>query len=199
MRSRLFAPLCGLLVVSGLSGCAPFMGGNLPTRSTEAQQQLYASKAWTLEGRIAVKSGNEGWSANLYWEHDGGQERLRLYGPFGQGAVSIILQNQMIYINEGNGVVNSSRDPEELLTRKLGFSVPLGSLRYWVLGLPAPDISYQAELDDKGGLKGFQQQAWVLGFENFENVGNFVMPQKMTIQGSQVRLRLVVDEWVFKN
>ncbi len=175
------------------------MGGNLPPRSTEAQQQLYAIKAWTLEGRIAVKSGNEGWSANLFWEHDGGQERLRLYGPFGQGAVSIILQNQMIYINEGNGVVNSSRDPEELLTRKLGFSVPLGSLRYWVLGLPAPDISYQAELDDKGGLKGFQQQAWVLGFENFENVGNFVMPQKMTIQGSQVRLRLVVDEWVFKN
>ena len=199
MRSRLLAPVCGLLVVSGLSGCATFMGGNLLPRSTEAQQQLYASKAWTLEGRIAVKSGNEGWSANLFWEHDGGQERLRLYGPFGQGAVSIILQNQMIYINEGNGVVNSSRDPEELLTRKLGFSVPLGSLRYWVLGLPAPDISYQAELDDKGGLKGFQQQAWVLGFENFENVGNFVMTQKMTIQGSQVRLRLVVDEWVFKN
>ena len=67
-----------------------------------------------------------------------------------------------------------------------------------MLGLPAPDNQYRAELDDKGGLKGFEQQAWMLGFESFESVGNFVMPKKMTIQGNQVRLRLVVDQWVFK-
>ncbi len=199
MRNRLVVPVCGLLIAYGLGGCAPFVGRGISPRSTEVRQQLYAIKNWTLDGRIAVKAGKEGWNANLFWEHDGGQERLRIYGPFSQGAVSIILQNHMVYIDEGNGIVTSSRDPDDLLKKRLGFSVPLGSLRFWVLGLPAPDMEYRAELDDKGGLKGFEQQAWVLGFENFENVGNFVMPQKMTIQGNQVRLRLVVDEWVFKN
>ena len=198
MRNKLLVPVCGLLIIAGLSGCATFFGAGQTPRLTQFQEKLYAVKNWTLDGRIAVKAGQEGWNANLFWEHDVGQDRLRIYGPFSQGAVSIILQGHMVYINEGNGIVTSSHDPDDLLQKRLGFSVPLSSLRFWVLGLPAPDNQYRAELDDKGGLKGFEQQAWVLGYESFENVDNFVMPKKMTIQGNQVRLRLVVDQWVFK-
>ena len=199
MRNKLLVPVCGLLIIAGLNGCATFFGAGQTPRLTQFQEKLYAVKNWTLDGRIAVKAGKEGWNANLFWEHDGGQDRLRISGPFSQGAVSIILQGQSVYINEGNGTAISSHDPDDLLQKRLGFSVPLGSLRFWVLGLPAPDKDYRAELDDEGGLKGFEQQAWVLGFENYETLGNFVMPKKMTIQGNQVRLRLVVDEWVFKN
>jgi len=175
------------------------MGGAVAPRLTEVQRQLYSVNAWKLEGRIAVKAGNEGWNANLFWEHEGGQDRLRIYGPFSQGAVSIIVQSDLVYINEGNGVVTSSSDPDDLLKKKLGFAVPLRSLRYWVLGLPAPDIDYQAKVDAEGGFTGFEQHAWVLGFENFEKVANFIMPQKITIQGNAVRLKLVVDEFVIKN
>jgi outer membrane lipoprotein LolB len=199
MKQRGFAPVCALLIAAGLTGCAPFMGGAVAPRLPEAQQQLYRIKAWKLEGRIAVKSGNEGWNANLFWEHEDGQDRLRIYGPFSQGAVSIIVQSDLVYINEGNGVVSSSRDPDDLLKKRLGFTVPLRSMRYWVLGLPAPDTEYHAETDGKGGFKGFEQQSWMLDFTSFENVGQFVMPQKMTIRGNAVSLKLVVDEWVFKN
>jgi len=188
-----------LLIASSLTGCAPFMGWAVAPRLTEVQRQLYSVNAWKLEGRIAVKAGDEGWNANLFWEHEGGQDRLRIYGPFSQGAVSIIVQSDLVYINEGNGVVTRSSDPDDLLKKKLGFAVPLRSLRYWVLGLPAPDIDYQAKVDAEGGFTGFEQQAWVLGFENFEKVANFIMPQKITILGNVVRLKLVVDEFVIKN
>lgn len=188
-----------MLIASSLTGCAPFMGWAVAPRLTEVQRQLYSVNAWKLEGRIAVKAGDEGWNANLFWEHEGGQDRLRIYGPFSQGAVSIIVQSDLVYINEGNGVVTRSSDPDDLLKKKLGFAVPLRSLRYWVLGLPAPDIDYQAKVDAEGGFTGFEQQAWVLGFENFEKVANFIMPQKITILGNVVRLKLVVDEFVIKN
>jgi len=199
MFSKFYRPVCALLIASSLTGCAPFMGGAVAPRLTEVQRPLYSVNAWKLEGRIAVKAGNEGWNANLFWEHEGGQDRLRIYGPFSQGAVSIIVQSDLVYINEGNGVVTSSSDPDDLLKKKLGFVVPLRSLRYWVLGLPAPDIDYQAKVDAEGGFTGFEQQAWVLGFENFEKVANFIMPQKITILGNVVRLKLVVDEFVIKN
>jgi outer membrane lipoprotein LolB len=195
-RNRLFVPVYALLIAAGLSGCAPFMGDAVAPRLPEAQQQLYRINAWKLEGRIAVKAGNEGWNANLFWEHEDGQDRLRIYGPFSQGAVSIIVQSDLVYINEGNGVVSSSREPDALLKKKLGFTVPLRSMRYWVLGLPAPDTDYHAQADGKGG---FEQQGWALDFTRFEHVGQFVMPQKMTIRGNAVSLKLVVDEWVFKN
>lgn len=200
MRHRLPLPVCALILASGMSGCAIFSGaGAVAPRLSETQQQLYGIKTWNLEGRIAVKAGNEGWNANLSWAHEDGQDRLLIAGPFSQGAVSIIVQRELVYINEGNGAVTRSHDPDKLLKQKLGFTVPLHSLRYWVLGLPAPETEYQAKLNDRGGLKGFIQQSWALDFEKFEPIGNYVMPQKITIQGNDVRLKLVVDEWTFKN
>ena len=68
-----------------------------------------------------------------------------------------------------------------------------------MLGLPAPDIDYQAELDASGNLKGFQQQEWSLVFESFDTVGGFIVPRKMSIQRDDVRLKLIADDWVFKN
>ncbi len=198
MRNGLLAPLGALLLLASLTGCAPFINGAVSPQLTEVRQQLYQVKNWKLEGRIAVKVGNEGWNANLFWEHEDQQDRLRIYGPFSQGAVSIIVQNDLVYINEGNGITSSSPDADALLKAKLGFTVPLRSLRFWVLGLPAPETGYHAELDATGGLKGFEQQAWTLDFERFQTVGSDVLPQKMTIEGNSVRLKLVVDEWVLK-
>jgi outer membrane lipoprotein LolB len=196
-RSLIFA--CGWLVAFGLTGCAELAGkpplvqsGNL------AQQGLYQMAAWKLEGRIGAKMGQEGWNANLFWEHEGGQDRLRISGPFSQGAVSIIVQSDLVYVNEGNGVVSSSRDPDEWLKKRLGFTVPLRSLRYWVLGLTAPDVPFQPASDGAGNLTGFTQQGWVLAFDSYDRIGDFVLPKKMSIRGSEVSLKLIADEWVLK-
>jgi outer membrane lipoprotein LolB len=151
-----------------------------------------------LEGRVGAKMGSEGWNANLFWEHEGGQDRLRLSGPFNQGAVSIIVQSDLVYVNEGNGAATLSREPEDWLRRRLGFAVPLRSLRYWVLGLPAPDAAYKAELDAAGGLAGFEQQGWAVAFDGFSREGGFALPKKMTIRGSGVTLKLIADEWALK-
>ncbi len=199
MRLKFAIMACCWLAASGLAGCAALSGKTVAPPVTQAQQQLYRQSAWKLEGRIGAKMGHEGWNANLFWEHEGGQDRLRISGPFSQGAVSIIVQSDLVYINEGNGVASSSRNPDDWLKQRMGFAVPLRSLRYWVLGLPAPDLEYQAELDASGGLKGFEQQGWVLAYEGFDSVDGFVLPKKMTIRGGKVMLKLIADEWVFNN
>jgi len=189
-------PVCFLLIASWLSACAPFTRKDVNPPLTTIQHQLYGVKNWKLEGRIAVKAGLEGWNANLSWAHEDRQDRLLISGPFSQGAVSIIVQADLVYINEGNGVVSSSREPDELLKSKLGFSVPLHSLRYWVLGLPDPDVEYQTTVDTANGPNGFAQQTWKLVFENYEKLGDYFMPHKITVQGNGVRLKLVVDDWL---
>lgn len=197
MRLKYAILACVWLAACGLAGCAALSGKAAMPPVTQSQQQLYRLSAWKLEGRIGAKMGHEGWSANLFWEHEGGQDRLRISGPFSQGAVSIIVQSDLVYVNEGNGAVSSSRNPDAWLKQRLGFTVPLRSLRYWVLGLPAPDVEYKAELDAAGGLKGFAQQGWVLAFESFDSAGGFVVPKRMSIRGGEVTLKLIADDWIF--
>ena len=61
-------------------------------------------RSWSMDGRIGVQSSEGAWQANLYWEHDPAQDRLRISGPLNQGLVSIVVQKDLIYVNEGEGV-----------------------------------------------------------------------------------------------
>ncbi|MDD5035240.1 MAG: lipoprotein insertase outer membrane protein LolB [Methylococcaceae bacterium] len=185
-----------VLIASLLPGCASQLEGGAPPVT---QERLYRLSDWKLEGRLAVQSPGEAWSANLHWEHGRGQERLLISGPFSQGAVSIILQDDLIYINEGNGVVSSSRDADALLQAKLGFSVPLHSLRYWVLGLPEPNADFVAQREPSEGKKGFSQSGWALAYERFIRVHDWVLPGKITALGGGLKLKLIADEWLIKN
>lgn len=185
-----------LAVITGSSGCALLRKEPGLPGVSEAQQKIYGLSSWRLEGRIGVQTPKDAWHANLFWEHDRHQDRLRISGPLSQGMVSIILQDDLIYINEGNGVVESSRDPDVMLQERLGFAVPLANLRYWVMGVPAPATAYLAERDKAGDARGFRQSGWRLWFERFITVRDLVLPQKMMIQGNEVKLKLIADEWV---
>lgn len=196
--SRFARRLCFVVLAASLNGCALFQKEPVFPGVSQAQQQIYDLDSWRLEGRIGVQTPNDAWQANLFWEHDGRQDRLRISGPFSQGVVSIILQEDLIYINEGNGVVESSRDPDTMLKSRLGFAVPLASLRYWVMGVPSPAAGHVAERDAGGGIRGFRQSGWLLSFDRFVNVRDLVLPQKMMIQGKGVKLKLIADEWVIK-
>lgn len=175
-----------------LGGCSLFREPAVTPGGALSPNSL---KAWRLEGRIGVKTPAEGWTANLFWEHDGRQDRLRISGPFSQGMVSIIVQDDLIHINEGNGVEQTSRDPDTLLRERLGFAVPLRSLRYWVTGVPAPDADYVEEQDAAGAVRRFRQQGWTLAYEKFTRVGTMLLPQKASINGHDVRLKLIADDW----
>jgi outer membrane lipoprotein LolB len=155
-------------------------------------------KVWKLEGRIAVKTQDDGWTANLVWEHDPLQDRLRISGPFSQGLLSIVVQDDLIHVNEGNGVEQTSREPDALLRERLGFSVPLRSLRYWVTGVPAPDTEYAQLPVEAGVTSRFSQQGWSLAYEKFSRFGGYQLPQKATINGHDVRLKLIADDWLIK-
>ncbi|BBA35247.1 putative outer membrane lipoprotein LolB [Methylocaldum marinum] len=158
-------------------------------------EENYRLKSWRLEGRIGVQTADDAWQANLFWEHDPNQDRLRVSGPFSQGMVSIVVQKDLIYVNEGGGVTESSRDPDGMLKDRLGFAVPLSSLRHWVVGLPDPNRPHASIVGESGSPLGFRQSGWTLQFQQFMNVGDRVMPQKFAIQGPEVKLKLIADSW----
>lgn len=181
----------------GLAGCAAMR--REPAAVADQQTLVSHLGKWRLEGRIAVRTIQDAWQANLVWEHEGKQDRLRFSGPLSQGVVSIILQEDLIFINEGNGVERMSRDPDALLIEKLGFSVPLASLRYWILGVPVPfEESAAMELDATGRLRHLQQSDWALDFERYGYWNGVSLPQKILIRNPNLRIRLFADEWIIE-
>lgn len=182
--------LAGVVFLGGLLlGCA---ATKEIVEQTPAPSPVKLAK-WVMDGRIGVHSSNDSWQANLVWGHDERQDRLRLSGPLSQGLITIIVQKDLIYINEGDGVEHLAREPEAALRAKLGFSVPLRSLRYWVLGVPNPEVSWQVVSPETRGA--FEQEGWRVTPSGRSAMGEYSLPERLLVEGSGIRLKIVVDQW----
>lgn len=158
--------------------------------SRESMRHLYQLERWSFEGRLALTSRNDSWSANISWEHTPGLEKIKLTGPLGQGAVAISLAGNTVTIDRGGNDVRSSEHPEAFVNQQLGMFVPVQSLRYWVIGLPEPSHSYT----DSG--EGFSQAGWLSEYKQMQSVDKKgVMPHKMMVMNDQVKLKLIIDHW----
>lgn len=184
------------LAVLLLPGCATV---NTVPKTVVLPDSPAAIKAWSMDGRIGVQSPEKAWQANLYWEHDPKQDRLRISGPFSQGLVSIVVQNDLIFVNEGNGATHLSRDPDAMLRERLGFAVPLSSLRYWMLGVPDPDRSSLPMAGAGDAAGGFQQAGWQIYPDNLASVDGWMLPQKLRAHGAGVKIKILADNWLLRD
>ena len=185
--------LAGVCLVFLLSACSVIPVEPGVHYSRAAMLHLYDLERWSFEGRLALTGQNDSWSANISWEHSPEAEKIKLFGPLGQGAVLISLKGNVVTIDRGGDDVQSSTQPEEFINQQLGMFVPVRSLRYWVVGLPEPSLSY------KDTDSGFNQAGWLSEYKQMQPVDDGAMPLKMMVMNNQVKLKLVIDHWVLND
>jgi len=193
---KLAIGLLGLALLLG--GCSSTPPRPEPVDSQQAwqqhQQRLSALHDWRLTGRLGIQTGHEGWHASLDWRQQDSNYTIRITAPLGQG--SLLLQGgaQGVLLQTSDGEVLSAEDPGQLLYQQLGWQVPVASLRYWVLGLPAPGKAIET-LDAYGRLSHLQQEGWEIEFLDYEIQQGVELPGRVFVSNHQAKVRLVVSEW----
>ena len=173
-----------------LSACATVPVEPEVHYSKIAREHLYQLERWSFEGRLALTGKNDSWQASINWGHRPDDEKIKLSGPLGQGATVIQLTGDLVTIDRGDDKVQSSTQPEEFINQQLGMFVPVRSLRYWVVGLPAPTSPFVETAN------GFSQAGWLIEYKQMEPVDDQSMPRKITVMNEQVKLKLIIDQWV---
>lgn len=155
-----------------------------------AREHLYRLENWSFEGRLALTGKNDSWSANINWGHKPDDEKIKLSGPLGQGTTVIQLTGDLVIIDRGDGQAQTSTQPEHFINQQLGMFVPVHSLRYWVVGLPEPTSAFVET------PTGFKQAGWLIDYKQMQPVDNQPMPHKITVTNEQVKLKLIIDQWI---
>jgi outer membrane lipoprotein LolB len=163
-----------------------------PSRRAELQQRDH----YELRGRVAVAAGGEGFNARLRWVQEGPRAQLSLSGPLGAGGVQVTAEGNSLSILSSKGERLDAQDAREQLVEHLGFDPPLGSLRYWMLGVPDPAQSVGGEIvDDAQHLTHLEQGGWQIEYAAYMPVKDESLPAKVTLLRGAVRVRLLVDSW----
>lgn len=173
----------------------------------ERTQQLLPLSRWTVLGKVSIRNGDRRDSASLNWSQNLDHYRIFMAGPLGQGAVNIEGSERLGITLEVSGEGRYQADsPEQLLQQRLGWSVPVSQMPYWIRGLPAPQQAHIKVLDDHNRLERLHQGGWDIRYLGYQQQSekNSVesgqnrpqLPRKIELRlGSELRLLMVLKQW----
>ncbi|WP_370979661.1 lipoprotein insertase outer membrane protein LolB [Agaribacterium sp. ZY112] len=166
-----------------------------------SQQTVFTAQSpgqlqqWSIKGKIALKTPNEGHSANLSWNQKQDQYEIRLNGPLGSGAIELEGNSHSATLRNSNGEyhANSAR---ELLERMSGLAMPVDMLRWWIRGLPSPDASVsQQRYSENGDLIYFEQLGWVVEPSRYNAIEQLRLPYKLRAGTGEFQIKLAIKNW----
>jgi outer membrane lipoprotein LolB len=190
-----------LLLVVALSACSSLREASAPVDDSMAQRiaQLSLLDDWSMQGRIAVKQPEGSGQGKILWEQAGETVDIGLAGPLGAGAINIHwVPDELTMVGADLDVQHrytGGDAAEQFLAEQLGWQFPAASIRYWLLGIPNPGYQFEQEFGEAGELLSISQLGWRVQYQRFARVDAHLLPSKLRIQNTEVRLRLIVDSW----
>jgi len=185
-----------ILVLAG--GCAtrpPVLAPEAEPAWLEHRAALEALRDWQVQGRVALRTEDEGWSASFDWQQRGENYRIRLRGPFGQGAVELRGGQHGVWLKRADQPPVFALNPEALLQQQTGWQLPVTGLVAWLRGLPVSDGDPVIQWDTEGRLLHIGQNGWSINYQVYLEKGDLSLPKKLRLTRDSIQVRLVVDDW----
>jgi len=189
--------LLGSLLVGACATTRPPTGGSAAESVwLEHRAKLEALTDWQVQGRVAIRRGDDGWSASFDWRQRQDSYRIRLRGPFGQGGIELRGDNLGVWMRRGNKPPVYAGNVEDLLAQEIGWRLPVLGLADWLRGLPVASQPASFDWDQQGRLQTLQQAGWHIDYPRYRQVGVRQLPDKVKLMRDQLQVKLVIDKWL---
>lgn len=165
----------------------------------QRQSRLRNIHTWAVDGRIAMQTADDAWSASMKWQQNNADYDLKLYGPLGRNLMSVIGGDDYVILTTNDGETFSESSASSLIYRQTGWQVPVEYLRYWARAMAVPDIPANHRHDNLGRLLQLNQSGWEITYQGYEAVGELEMPRKIRLEHKQFSVKLIMRDWQLEN
>jgi outer membrane lipoprotein LolB len=188
--------LCLFLMLAGCASQQPLPGLDRSISWEAHKNNISRLNTWRLAGRISVRLEDDAWSASLYWQQDQDAYNLRIIAPLAGGSVEIDGDSDTVSLKTGEDEIYTERDVDMLMQDKLGWSIPISAMAYWVKGLPQPGVRVdKIKLDDTGRLIELSQSNWEVIYQSYTRAGGHSLPSRLQLSRAGIRVRFSINSW----
>lgn len=167
-----------------------------PLAAFERRQAVLGQiQNWSANGRLALNTPGDSVNATVRWQQIGNDYVIRLSGPLGIGGASLAGGPAGVTLRTDDKDF-SAPTPEALLQDNLGWQLPVSGLKFWLMGLIAPNIQIRdVRFDPAGRLEYLEQADWKIQYRRYLRTDKMDMPSKVFMDSPRVGVRIVVQEW----
>ncbi|MGB5211396.1 MAG: lipoprotein insertase outer membrane protein LolB [Gammaproteobacteria bacterium] len=187
-----------LVALTTLGGCVSprdRIGESVQPDWLERRDYLRSLDDWRMEGRLALRTGRDGYNGTLSWEQLDDDLDFRFRGPFGFGGFRIHGDLEQLRVKTSGGDEFYLRDPEVEMRERFGWSVPVHSMRYWIVGVSDPAVAGDEVVDEDGYLLELEQGGWQVSYDGYRDYEGLDLPRKVVMVNGDVQIKVVADKW----
>ena len=107
----------------------------------------------------------------------------------------LILDDEQVVLETADGHSLIADDEQSLLYDQVGWDLPLGDLRQWILGIAPSNGLHKVIFDDQGNINQLEYQNWIVKYLSYQHLHGYWVPRKMHITSEKIKLRIVIDQW----
>jgi outer membrane lipoprotein LolB len=157
--------------------------------------QIAALTNWQLNGLFSFKDQSTGFSASLIWRDQNHWQNLQIIGPLGAWRAQLNSSPKGASLVASNGQEFHAKTLENLMEQNLHWYLPVEKLKFWVFGLPLPNVPAKFTRNAAGQISTIEQAGWQVQYQDYQVVRGMLLPSRIhLIHGSQ-KILLVIQHW----
>lgn len=176
-----------------ISACASRPEVQYAVNAQSHQSKMQQVRNWQIRGKLAFRSEQDKFSANLNWRQQEEDFRLNL---------SSFLGTNILLLEKHQGRVELQYDDQQyqhisatsLLSDLLGWNIPVEAISQWIKGRASAEA--RAEFSDNGLLSRLQtNDGWVVSYSDYRQTDNVLLPHLINLQAGPNKIKIRVDAW----
>ena len=193
-------PLASLV----LTACQTFSPTTGPATSPTSpqwrqhEQQVKRLEHYQTRGAFAYISDKQKVYARFFWQQYSVQSyRLLLTNPLGSTEMELKVQDGVAQLTNNQGKHYTSNDPDDMIKKLTGMSIPMANLRLWMLGLPGDSADFSLDSQYRLRQVNYQQQglSGSVVYEGYDTDSQPAMPNRLELSQGDQRIKLKMDSW----
>lgn len=171
--------------VFSLVGCASFYDKTVDQPASYHAPQV-VDQSYNIDGRFSIIAQDKNYYGNFTWAHENDFDKLALNSPLGNSVAVISVESGIATLQTKDGAYTGS-NLDGLLKERMGFTLPLAYLHYWVQGIPLPDYPVENKL-----TSGFQQFGWNIEYLEWADSNH---PSLVQVSKTGLKIKLLISNW----
>lgn len=188
------------LVLAACSLNAPKGPATSPTSPQwrEHEAQVKQLDHYQTRGSFAYISDKQKVYARFFWQqYNPNSYRLLLTNPLGSTEMELKVQSGIAQITNNEGKKYTSDNPDEMIQKLTGMSIPLANLRLWMLGLPGDENDFTLDSQYRLSKVNYSHNG-LTGNVVYQSYSDDVMPSlpdRLELTQGDQRIKLKMDSW----